>query len=282
MGVDYMPVWQVADANGSTLMPVNDINEARAVLDLPAQAAAFAKLPNPLTTFPRIGLYKGYTGSMDEGWTRLVFDTFQIPYSSVTDVAIRGGQLNYNAIVLPADSEKTIVEGLSADKYPAQYSGGISEAGVENLKRYVAGGGKLICFDDSCAMVIKRFGLPVRDALGGLKRSEFYDPGSIVRLDVDSRQPLARGLAPEAAAYFTTSSAFDLEKDAKDAVIVARYGPLLSGWTLGEKYRLGKAALIETRYGKGKIVLFGFRPQHRGQTWGTFPLIFNALEKEVK
>jgi len=54
---------------------------------------------------------------------------------------------------------------------------------------------------------------------------------------------------------------------------------LLSGWMLGEKYLNGKTALAEAQYGKGKVVLFAFRPQHRGQSWATFPLIFNALEK---
>ena len=64
--------------------------------------------------------------------------------------------------------------------------------------------------------------------------------------------------------------------------IVARYADkdaLMSGWMLGEKYLNGKAALVETPYGKGSIVLFAFRPQHRGQTWATFPFIFNALEE---
>ncbi len=278
MGVDYTPLWNVIDANPGTIKPVNDINEARAVLNLPARTDPFAKEANPLKTGPRVGLYKGSTGSMDEGWTRFVFDTFQIPYTSVGDSAMRSGELNYDTIVLPADGENSIVNGLSPERYPAEFAGGIGDAGVENLKKYVQNGGKLICFDDSCAMVIKRFNLPVKEALGGLKRSEFYDPGSVVQLDVDTKQSLARGLAPDTAAYFTTSSAFDVAADAR-ATVIARYGPMLSGWTLGEKYRLGKAALVEMPYGKGKIVLFAFRPQHRGQTWGTFPFIFNALEK---
>jgi hypothetical protein len=54
---------------------------------------------------------------------------------------------------------------------------------------------------------------------------------------------------------------------------------LLSGWVLGEKYMNGKTAIAETVYGQGKIILFAFRPQHRGQTFATFPFIFNALEK---
>jgi hypothetical protein len=275
MGVDYTPIWVVDGANATTIKPVNDINEARAILDLPPQSAPFDKQPNPLKTNPRIGLYKSYTGSMDEGWTRFVFDTFQIPYTSVMDVDVRSGHLDYDSIILPSDGENSIVNGLSADRYTPEFAGGIGEAGVENLKKYVSSGGKLICFDQSCAMLIKRFDLPIKEALAGLKRSEFYDPGSIVQLDVDTKQPLAKGLAPDTAAYFTTSSAFDVAN--ANARIIARYGPLLSGWTLGEKYRDGKAALVEATYGKGKIILFGFRPQHRGQTWGTFPFIFNAL-----
>ena len=64
--------------------------------------------------------------------------------------------------------------------------------------------------------------------------------------------------------------------------MIARYAEkdaLMSGWMLGEKLINGKIALAETDYGKGKIVLFAFRPQHRGQTYATFPLLFNALEK---
>lgn len=280
MGVDYEPVWQIEnfDRDASTLKPVANINQAREVMNLSPQATPFAKIANPLKTNPRIGLYKGFTGSMDEGWTRFVFDTFQIPYRSVSDSDMRSGRLDLDTVVLPADSTKTIVEGLSADRYPAEYAGGIGEQGVENLKKFVAGGGKLVCFDDACDLVIKRFGIGVRNVLDGLKRSEFYDPGSIVALDIDTQEPLGKNMPPRSAGYFSTSSAFTVGEN-RFTKVIARYGPMLSGWTLGEKYRDGKAALVEEPYGKGKIVLFAFRPQHRGQSWGTFPLIFNSLEK---
>jgi hypothetical protein len=35
--------------------------------------------------------------------------------------------------------------------------------------------------------------------------------------------------------------------------------------------------LAEVTMGKGRVVLFGFRPQHRGQAWATLPLIWNVL-----
>ncbi|MEP6847319.1 MAG: hypothetical protein ABI999_00570, partial [Acidobacteriota bacterium] len=139
----------------------------------------------------------------------------------------------------------------------------------------------LICFDDSCGMVIKRFGLPIRNVLDGLKRNEFYNPGSVVELDVNTHDPLAKGFGDETPAYFTASSAFEIAPDAHVRV-VAKYASkdaLLSGWMLGEKYLNGKTALAVAPFGKGSIVLFAFRPQHRGQSWATFPFIFNALEK---
>jgi hypothetical protein len=282
MGVETYEVWDIRYLAKfqSTLKPVANINQVRSVLNLKPNSEPFAELPNPLKTNPKIGLYKPFTSSMDEGWTRLVFDNFEIPYTSLSNEDFRQNRLNVDAIVLAADSENAIVNGLSAERYPAEFAGGIGDAGVVNLKNFVMNGGKLICFDDSCEMVIKRFGLPMKNVVAGVRRNEFYNPGSVVKLEVDTKQPLAKGMLEETPAYFTTSSAFDVSDDSKIRTI-ARYASkdaLMSGWMLGEKFINGKTALAEANYGKGKIVLFAFRPQHRGQTFGTFPFIFNALE----
>ncbi len=280
MGIDYTTAWNIKNPDSKFFRKVTNINQARQVLNLKPNNESFAKLPNPLKTNPKIGLYKGFTGSMDEGWTRLVLDIFQIPFSSISDKDFRGGNLNYNVIILPADNENAIVKGLSKMRYAEEFTGGIGEEGIENLKKFVENGGKLICFDDSCELVIKQFNLPLKNALDGLKRNEFYNPGSIVQLNVDVANPLAKGLRKETSAYFTNSSAFEIT-DTNKVRSIAKYAEkdvLLSGWVLGEKYMNRKTALAETDYGKGKIILFAFRPQHRGQSWATFPFIFNALE----
>jgi len=283
MGVEAFAAWQIKDLaqHQNTLKRVENINQARAVLNLAPNAESFAKLPNPLKTQPKIGLYKSFTSSMDEGWTRFVFDTFQIPFQSVSDADFRQNRLNFDTIILPADSENSIVKGLSAERYADEFAGGIGEQGVENLKKFVESGGKLICFDDSCELIIKRFNLPLKNVLKDVKRNEFYNPGSVVLLQVDTANPLAKNLKKWTAAYFISSSAFEIGDKTKVNSIAEYAGKdaLLSGWMLGEKYLNGKSALAETAYGKGKIILFAFRPQHRGQTFGTFPFIFNALEK---
>lgn len=283
MGIESDPVWNIRDFEDErkTLKRVENINQARAVLNLENSREPFAKLANPLKTNPKIALYKGFTSSMDEGWTRLVLDNFQIPFASLSNENFRRNQLNFDAIILPSMSERAIVQGLSSDDYAEEFSGGIGENGIENLKKFVENGGKLICFDDGCELVIKRFNLPVKNALDNLKRSEFYNPGSVVKIEIDKTNALAKNFPKSSGAYFANSSAFDIEDETK-VKTVAQYAvkdSLMSGWMLGEKYLNGKTALAEAVYGKGKIVLFAFRPQHRGQSWATFPLIFNALEK---
>jgi hypothetical protein len=70
--------------------------------------------------------------------------------------------------------------------------------------------------------------------------------------------------------------------DPTSVAVVARYAPqnlLRSGWLVGESYLANKPALVEVRQGQGRVILFGFPPEHRGQTWGTFGLIFNALAR---
>ncbi|HVF86261.1 MAG TPA: M14 family metallopeptidase, partial [Pyrinomonadaceae bacterium] len=283
MGVEALPVFGVREPESARrLAPITDEREVRRDLGLRPKSGDKSPIATPLTRPVRVGLYKSWTNSMDEGWTRFVFDTFNVPYTNLRDRDARGGNLRvrFDVIVLPDMTLKDIVEGREAGKYPAEYVGGIGEAGVKSLREFIEAGGTLLCFDSSSELAIKRFGLPVRNALEGIKTSEFYCPGSILALDVDTAHPMARGMSRDVNAYFINSSAFEIVGDSSRVRVVARYAEkdmLRSGWLLGEKYLTGKAALVEVKLGKGRVVLFGFRPQHRAQTWGTFPFIFNAI-----
>jgi hypothetical protein len=259
---------------------LKDVNEVRADLALPLRKSDESPIKNPIAQKVRIGIYKGWIGNMDEGWTRFVFDTFNVPYTSLRDNEIKQGNLNsqYDVILLPSQRIRDIVEGNVTGNLPADYTGGLGDGGISNLKDFVNGGGTMICFDASCELAIKRFNLPIKNVLEGLRSSDFYCPGSVVSLELIGSNPITATLPTSLPAYFTNSSAFS-STDASVRVI-ARYAKenvLRSGWLLGEDKIRGQIALAEVPFGKGRVVLFGFRPQHRGQTWATIPLIWNSI-----
>ena len=284
----HLQTGQVIPAHPLALTPTRDMDERhqRALTRYYVAAGAGGMAVGVHTTGfpihdPKIGLYRGFTSSMDEGWTRLVFDIHGIKYRNIQLAEVRNGIKDVDVLIVPSESEGTILNGLSAERFPDEFVGGIGEQGIANMKKFVEDGGRLICFDASCGMVIKAFDLPVRNVLSGLKRNEFYNPGSIVRLDVNLSHRLAEGVDEILGAYFINSSAFEVT-DRTRVRTVARYAArdaLVSGWMLGESFINGRSAVVESDFGKGKIVMFAFRPQHRGQTFGTFPLLFNAIEK---
>jgi len=286
MGVEAPAVVTIKEpVNERKLTLLKDVNEVRADLALPLKKGDESPIKNPVKQPVRVGIYKGATSNMDEGWTRYIFDTFNVPYSSVRDVDVRQGGLNskFDALILTSQAATQIVHGNAEGTVPAEFTGGITEAGVKNLKEFVNNGGMLICFDNACDLAIKEFNLPLKNTLEGVRSSEFYCPGSIVALDVDNKHPIASTLPASVPAYFINSSAFSAASDANVRVI-ARYAKenvLLSGWLLGEDRLRGQIALAEVGVGKGRIVLFGFRPQHRGQAWATLPFIWNALSSAV-
>ncbi len=305
MGVDTLPLKQIQETDFQTaLQLVRDEREVRRDLGLPVVENSNRVTPTSIQKLARprrVALYRSWTNNMDEGWTRLVFNTFNVPYTTLRDAEVRGGNLNakYDAIVLPSQRMKSIIEGNAEKTYPAEYTGGITNAGVENLRLFVESGGTLICFDAASELAIKNFKLPIRNALENVKAIDFYCPGSILQIDVDASAPLAKGFDNKASAYFINSSAFEIIDDkaksenpkseisnsipTDNVRVVARYAAqntLQSGYLLGEKLIAGKPALLDIQYGKGRIVLFAFRPQHRGQTWATFPFIFNAIESK--
>ncbi|HEV2704932.1 MAG TPA: M14 metallopeptidase family protein [Pyrinomonadaceae bacterium] len=284
MGIQALPVHSIREPEGQRrLTLVRSEDDVRRDLGLPARGIVpGSPIPNPVGRTRRLALYKSWTGSMDEGWTRYVFDTFNVPYKSLRDAEVRAGNLaaQYDVIVIPSMRLREIVEGRPRESVPAEFTGGITDAGVANLRRFVEDGGTLILFDAATELAIKRFDLPVKNVLEGVRSSEFYGPGSILRIEVDTSHPIARGMMRETDAYFIHSAAFEVT-DARRVRTVARYADerevLRSGWLLGPQFVAGKTALAEVSMGRGRIVLFGFRPQHRAQTWGTFPFIFNAI-----
>jgi Zinc carboxypeptidase len=290
MGVEAYPVQSIREPESQRrLTLVRNEGEVRRDLGLPLRVTnagnddAPPSISSTVRPGLRLALYRSWTASMDEGWTRYLFDLARVPYTSLRDSDVRAGNLRpkFDVIVLPSMRLREIVEGRPKESAPPEFTGGITEAGVENLRRFVEEGGTLVCWDDSTEFAIKRLGLPVRNVLEGVRPADFYCPGSVLRIEVDNSNPLARGLSTRADAYFINGAAFEVT-DGERARVVARYAQskdevLRSGWLLGPQYLAGRAALVEATLGKGRVILFGFRPQHRAQTWGTFPFVFNAI-----
>jgi hypothetical protein len=229
----------------------------------------------------RIGIYQPWTANMDGGWTRWLLDHYGVPYRVLTDPEIRGGALaDVDVVLLTSQRAQSIERGNPEDRIPAEYAGGLGEAGVAALVAFVEGGGRVVALDAATDFVIRHFDIPVGNALAGLRPENFFIPGSLVAIDVDPTHPAAFGMAPQAAAFFQNSRAFDTLGDEPE--IVVRYAVselLLSGWEVGaEEHLAGRPAVVRTPYGEGDLVLIGFRPQFRAQPAGTFKLLFNALQ----
>jgi hypothetical protein len=280
MGLESPAVLQIVEpASERKLIAIKSENDVRRDLALPLWTTDKSPIINPVKPGIRIGIYKNSrAGNMDEGWTRFVFDTFNVPFQSVSETAIAEAspRAKFDVIVLPSEQSRATPD-VEAPENPR----GIGEPGYKNLARFIEDGGTLICFDGSCGQLIKQLKLPLRNVLEGVRSNDFYCPGSVLRIEVETSNPIARTMSQDSNAYFIGSSAFDVTEGGKVQVVAryAREGILRSGWLRGEEKLKNKIALASVSMGKGRIVLFGFRPQHRGQTWGTFPFIWNAINR---
>jgi hypothetical protein len=282
-------VEKVADASNLQTEPLPLLD--RAVAPWPARG--------------RVGVYEPWNANMDAGWTRWMLDEFGIKHDALRNPDIRKGGLRgrYDAIILAQQPLVSMLhgfrEGESAgfrDQKPAksrqrpEYEGGIEVEGASALLEFVREGGTLLAFDTATQLPLQLFPIGVRGTLSssgeGSGSNGWYCPGSLLRVKVDTSHPLAEGMPAEAIVVSTGGEAFDIRllgefnKEDRAITAVVRYADanlLASGWLSGERAALGKPAMVEVRLGKGRVVLYGFRPQFRGQSWGTFRLILNAL-----
>jgi hypothetical protein len=254
---------------------------------------AASKVVTEAPKMPRIDLFAIYHSSVpsqDEGWTRWMLDSKNISYGVLGDKELRAGITvykpspgvtgKYYTLLIPDQPARTLLEGYRAGSMPPELTGGLGPEGVKTLRDFVETGGTLIFLNRAANFAIEQFKLPVRNVVGGLPRTDFYVPGSILRIELDTSHPLASGMPKETIAWAEDSPVFEVTNDPSVHVIAsypADKDPLLSGWLLGGDLIKGKAALVEVTMGKGRVILFGFRPQYRAQSLATYPLFFNAL-----
>ncbi len=275
----------------------------------------------------RVGLFKPWVASMDEGWTRWLLEHYEFPFVNLSNEELRSGEFAAKVdVLLFPDVSKSIIasgkpsgDGPRARRFsplPPEYAGGIDDApkksqadaeqkkgkraakeagegsekkGGQRIKEWVEAGGTVVALDSSSEYFIDLFSLPVENALAKASRESFECPGCMLRIDVDTTHPLGFGLRAEEAAYFARSPAFQTRvPDARfGRHVVARYPDderdiLISGYLKGGELLEKRAAVVEVTVGEGRVVLIGFRAQHRAQPHRTFKLLFNALYQVEK
>ena len=166
---------------------------------------------------------------------------------------------------------------------PPEYRTGLGAEGVASLRSFVQKGGTLVTLGMASNFAIERFGLSIRNAVAGKSTKEFWCPGSTLKVKVDTAHSIGYGMPSDAlAVYLMGDPAFILTPTAHNEryEMVVRYAErdlLQSGWLVGEDNLAGTGGVVAAHMGAGKIVLIGFRAQHRAQTYGTYKLLFNTL-----
>ena len=278
------------DVTAHTLPLIFGVDVAHVMGAAPATGAVLREIPEPAYTSPlsgkttrRIAIYRpSATEPIDEGWTRFVFDSYKIPYTTITEKDLEGAPLKdrFDAIVFP----EGVIGGGGGRGGRGGGAGRGGAAAVDvfgPLDTFVQSGGTVLAFNGSAPAFIDGLKLPVKNVLAGVRNTDFYAPGSILAVEIKRDSPIARGFtATVPAVWFENGPAFEIS-DSTSATAVASYpatgNPLLSGWLLGGTKLNGKAALVDVQHGRGHVVLYGFRPQYRGQSVSTYSLIWGAI-----
>ena len=231
----------------------------------------------------RVGLYRPWQPSIDEGWTRWILEQYGYKPISLYNADMRAGDLGsrVDVLILPDMPPASLVNGFKPGIVPGEYAGGLNEEGLASLREFVRNGGTLVAFNQSAATIIPLFSLPVKNVLDGLKSDKFFCSGALLRVSTESRdRPILYGLPSELTVMFERGPAFATLPGFKGAVL-ARYptesNPLESGLLLHPEAIEGKIAALELSYGQGRIFLYGFKPQWRAQSHGSYKFFFNAL-----
>ena len=246
--------------------------------------------PESILPKPRLGLFQPWTGSLDEGWTRWLLEQygFELALIHPEDFKLRLRD-RIDVLVMPDDARVPVAgaatgspggRGGRGGPQRPEYAYQLTAADLQGFRQFVRGGGTIVCLSNASAFAIQQLELPVLNVVAGLRPEEFFLRGSIVEVAVDTHHPIMAGMPDRAAVFVDGSPVFETTDGFRGSTL-ARYqdegSPLRSGYVIGEKHLNGKAAALDVRVGDGHVVLIGFRPEWRGQPFGAFRVLFNAV-----
>ncbi len=250
----------------------------------------FAKAPEGSKDLAllKLGLYglweDGRAAYIDAGWTRFILDTHHVPYRPIppnsSPRSLKETLSKIQILLIPSLSKSRLLHGTPLQRQLPPFAGGIGLQGQKLLRDFVQNGGRILTWGRGINAILPLKGKDARNLLLEKGGKKFFSPGSILRVARAAQIPglLTKGFASTFPVYQRDRVALG----GKDLIPVLTYSkpPLLSGYLEGKKLIEGKAAMGIVKDGKGEWILISFRPQNRGQTLGTFPLILQALLTE--
>ncbi len=253
-------------------------------------------------TVPRIALVETNMHDMDAGWTRYVFDTYEIPFTVVKpgDFEKTDFIKDFDVVVFPSANKSILMEGkyksegqLYPTSYPPEFTKGIGKKGMGKLMEFFEKGGIIVSWGRSTELFTgslsfkhgdetEDFRLPVKDISKSIRSAGVYCPGSLVKLEFKKDHPLTLGMEESAGVFFRGSPVFStsIPRFDMDRRVIGKFPEeniLMSGYCENPEKLGNKTAMVWIKKGRGQIVLFGFNPQFRASTQGTYKLLFNAL-----
>lgn len=250
----------------------------------------------------RIALFDQYGGSMTSGWTRWIMEQFNFPFQVIYPQDIDKGQLNkkFDVILftdgtIPSMGRSQFQRRMpEANDIPKEYRGMLgsitSEKSIPKLKEFLNNGGNIITIG-SATNLMYHLELPVQNALVkvddkgnkvSLASTDYYIPGSILKAKLDKNQPESWGMPSNVDVVFNRSPVFRLDADAysKGITPIAWYTKddlLRSGWAWNASYLDQGVAALKAKVGDGYLYAYGPEILFRGQSHGTYKLLFNIL-----
>jgi len=261
-----------------------DAVQERLVQSLALRAERTTAAPGRTVRKPRIGVYEGWTASMDAGWIRWLLERYGFSFIVVHPEDFKVPLADKIDVLVLSDDARVPVGGANTGRSTAplrpEYAYQLTPEDLARFEQFVRNGGTVVCASNASAFAIRQLRLPVRNTVADLSPEHFFLRGSIVQVTTDPAHPVMAGMPERAAVFVDASPVFETTEGFAGAVL-ARYpesgSPLLSGYLIGEQHLSGKIAALDVRVGDGHAVLLGFRPQWRGQPFGTFRVLFNAL-----
>jgi len=252
---------------------------------------------------PRIALIESWFSDMDAGWTRFLFDQYNIPFTVVrpADMAKKSFDLNFDVVIFPDEDKNVLMEGKTKEgenyfiaNYPPEYMKGMGKDGFQKILKFIKAGGTILSWGKSSALFegllsIKMsetesedFKLPFSNVSPALVKAGLVCPESLLKVKLLPDHQLTWGMKSEAGVltgatqvFKTSVPSFDMDRR-----IIASYPEdhiLLSGYCQKEELLGNYAAMVWMKKGKGNVVVYGFSPQFRASTPGTYKLLFNGL-----